>query len=89
MPEWTSRQREALARMTRARTRREEIEEAVADDLDLTDEERDQRLQSVVHAAWLQIRDRPDREALSRREPPAPDFPDIWARLMRQRRGQT
>lgn len=89
VPEWTTRQRQALARMTRARTRREEIDETVADDLDRTDEEREQRLQNVVHAAWLQLRDRPDWEELSRREPPAADFPEIWARWMRQRWGQT
>jgi hypothetical protein len=48
----------------------------------LTLEQRGERLMAVCRAGWAILRARPDfARAVELRDPPAPDFPAIWARL--------
>ncbi|MCA9488983.1 MAG: hypothetical protein H6738_21720 [Alphaproteobacteria bacterium] len=83
---WTDQQRRALERMTATRSRRDEVYADVANDRDLTAEERDERIRAVVRAAWKILATRPDWARVIEPEPPAPDFPEVWARLVARRR---
>jgi hypothetical protein len=72
------------------RTRREEIEEDLVHERGLSPEEKDRRLQSVVRAGHEILASRTDRDrVLAWEEPPAADFPAIWARLVERRRARS
>jgi hypothetical protein len=82
---WTPDQRAALGRiLARAeqRTLRDEVEEDITDERTLTREQQDARMQRVVAGHFRLLRD----AGMPEREPPAPDFHDIWSRLVAFRR---
>lgn len=71
--------------------RRAVLADELADELapvrDLSLEERGAWVASACRGAWAVLRSRGDFEQMvQRHEPPAPDLPEIWSRLMDRRR---
>lgn len=67
----------------------EQLEDDVASYRNLTPAQRSATVDAVLRAGREVLRVRPDfRQAIAWRDPPAPDFPALWARLMERRRAQ-
>jgi len=85
------RTRRYVARLdaARARSRAEQLEDDVAAYRGLTPAERAHTVESVCRSAWQILKSRPDfKRALEVRDPPAPDFDQVWRGLMARRRAE-
>ena len=78
---------EWLARLDAARaTLRIEVEPDIVEARGRSPEEQDAALCATSRSTWEVLRTRPDLDRLLElREPPAPDFPALWARLRGRR----
>jgi hypothetical protein len=71
----------------RRRTLAAELEDEVAPVRHLSLEKRGEWVASACRGAWAILRSRADVERIVQQpEPPAPDLPEIWARLMGRQR---
>jgi hypothetical protein len=66
-----------------------EVEDDLAIYRGRSEEQQARDLVEVCHSGWAMLRARPDREAaIAAEDPPAQDFPEIWARLRARYRSQ-
>ncbi len=90
-PEERERTREYVRRLdARYRSLRDEVEEDVAPIRGLAPEEIDRRLGALIRSSSEALAALPEEERrqLTRPDPPAPDFPGLWKRLVARYREQ-
>ena len=82
-PEEREKVRRYVARLDRQRaTLADELADEVAQVQRLSLAERGEWIASVCRSAWAILRSRPDlSEVVGRRDPPAPDYHEIWRNL--------